>query len=85
VAVLLFGGVLWMMRDRRRLLYALIEIGCAVAVAWTAVDRMGTDARSAWVGLLSAAYLVVRGLDNWQQGWARAMSAPQEPQPELAG
>jgi hypothetical protein len=76
------GYLLSVLRAKRRLLYAVVELGAAVAVAWSAAARMGIDDRSAWVAPLSAAYLFVRGIENFKEGLALTREDPLQPVPE---
>jgi hypothetical protein len=65
------GYLLSVLRTKRRLLYAVVELGAALAVAWSAAARMGTDDPFAWIAPLSAVYLFVRGIENFKEGLAQ--------------
>jgi len=83
VLVLAFiGYCLSVLRANRRLLYAVVELGAAVAVAWSAAARMGVHDPSAWTAPLGAAYLFVRGIENLKEGLALAREDPPQPVPE---
>jgi hypothetical protein len=59
------GLSLFYLRENKRLIYALLELGFAFATGWIAVGRVNTqDDLSVWTALGAAAYLVVRGMDN---------------------
>jgi len=75
VAVL--GISLFALRTKHRRAYATIEIGFAIAAAWAASGRLGTTADAgSWTALGAAAYLFVRGLDNWSASAPRASASP---------
>jgi hypothetical protein len=72
VVVLAFiGWRLSVLRANRRLLYAVVELGVATTVAWGAAAGMGAHNLSAWVTPLTAAYLFVRGIENFKEGLAQ--------------
>jgi len=78
VVVLAFIGYwLSVLRANRRLLYAVVELGVATAVAWGAAAGMGAHTLSAWVTPLTAAYLYVRGIENLKEGLAQ--TRPESP------
>lgn len=67
--ILLAGALLFALREARRSLYAILELGVASAMAWDALG--GFSAESALSGsmkMASALQLVVRGLDNLKTG-----------------
>jgi hypothetical protein len=62
------GVSLYCLRSRKRMLYALLEIAFAIVTGWTAIFRLTSQGDlGVWLALAAAAYLIVRGLDNWQQ------------------
>lgn len=65
-AVTAAGGMFWL-RMRWRTLYGAIEIGFALVSIWRAAGEVLADARY-WPAMAAAAYIFVRGLDNWRQG-----------------
>lgn len=76
IAVGLLGFGFWCFRLKQRAAYGMLEIAfgasAAAALAWTPSDSPITSA----VGLAASVYVVVRGLDNVDQGlkgglWAR--------------
>ena len=53
-------------------LYGLAEIGFALAVAWSSMMRaQSTSEAASWLATLAAAYLVVRGLSNYEEGFEK--------------
>lgn len=74
VVVLSVGSTLFMIRQRYRFFYGVTEIVVGLAVAVHLSQTYSSDATNAanvFIGLVTAgAYLVVRGLDNVQQGLA---------------
>jgi hypothetical protein len=62
------GSGLYMMRCYLRALYGLLEIGFASVASWLAVGQIETQTIGAWIGVFTAAYLIVRGLDNLMEG-----------------
>lgn len=73
IAVLLAGVGLFLFRKNYRMFYGLSEVGFAIAVGWISLARAQTvkDAAS-WIAVVAAAYLVIRGLDNYEGGRAEA-------------
>lgn len=68
--VLTFGCLLYILRLMDRFAYGLVEIGSALLIAgYTAWTPDGGPVARA-LALLAAIYIVVRGLDNLQVGWA---------------
>ena len=70
------GAALYLLRLRMRWLYAAVELCFGFATAWVSVARglHAGDELGAWFGFVGAAYLIVRGLDNFavaktQGGW----------------
>ncbi len=65
--VILGAGFYWL-REKRRLLYGLIEVCFAVVSIWHAVGLAIVDP-SQWLLMLAAVYVLVRGLDNLFLGY----------------
>lgn len=75
IVVLLIGLVLFKFKKRFQRLYGLTEIGFALAVAWSSIFRAQSTAdTTSWVAVLAAAYLIVRGLGNYDEGRRRPAS-----------
>lgn len=69
VGVFVAGTILYFFRQHKRLLYAVVEIAFAIVTGGIAMRNAGTqEDLSVWIALVAAAYLVVRGMDNLQQG-----------------
>jgi len=73
IAVLLVGVGLFFFRKHYRMYYGLSEVGFALTVSWISLARAQTvqDAAS-WIAVVAAAYLIVRGLDNYEAGRTEA-------------
>src|SRR2546423_8772648 len=56
-------GLFWL-REKRRLLYGMIELCFGISSIWDAVGQARLD-HAKWAVVAGAIYLVVRGLDNW--------------------
>ena len=67
--VALIGGGLFLFRKYHQVAYGLSEIGFALTVCWISIGRAQTaqDAAS-WIAVVAAAYFVVRGLTNYEEG-----------------
>jgi hypothetical protein len=74
--VVVFGiGVgLFLFRKYNQLLYGGSEVGFGLALSWINIERAQTakDAAS-WITVGAAAYFIVRGLTNWQEGRIRRL------------
>ena len=67
------GVSLYQLRKRQRAIYAVLELVFAVVTAWTAIGKLSTQGDlSVWLAFGGAAYLTVRGLDNWEVSRAEA-------------
>jgi hypothetical protein len=68
--LLLIGtaSALYLLRLRRRTLYGVFEFSFAVVVAWVSVGKLIEGAEAALIGVIQAAYLIVRGIDNIAEG-----------------
>lgn len=68
-AVLLAGIAAFALRLWLRRIYGMAEVLFALVVAWNALSASNQlSTFQALIVLVSAVYLVVRGLDNWLQG-----------------
>lgn len=86
IAGLVLACLLYLLRKRRRVLYGAVEIiagvGTLVTTYPVARQTCGTFAESCEpiplyvivLGTLTGIYVVIRGLDNIQQGWTRPPS-----------
>lgn len=64
----LLGWVLYGLRESNRRVYAVAELSFAAATAWFTAARIVHDqTAAAWAALFGAAYLFVRGLENWNK------------------
>lgn len=68
IGVLATGFALFQLRCRHRATYGSLEICFATIVAWIAVGQVESQGLAAWIAVMSAAYLVVRGFDNLFEG-----------------
>ncbi len=69
IVVSLVGLGLFFFRKYRQREYGLIEIGFALAVGWSGMVKVqSTNDIAAWTTVVAAAYLVVRGLSNYDEG-----------------
>ncbi|HEY6803733.1 MAG TPA: hypothetical protein VI306_09155 [Pyrinomonadaceae bacterium] len=72
LTVLLIGVGLYFFKKYYQRLYGLAEIGFALAVAWSSIMRArSTSDAASWLATLAAAYLVVRGLSNYEEGFEK--------------
>src|ERR1044072_276394 len=54
-------------KERSLILYAFVEILVGIAAGGVALLVLRFDNVAHWVALLAAAYIVVRGLENWSK------------------
>jgi hypothetical protein len=75
LVVLMIGVGLFLFRKHYRIFYGLCEVGFAISVGWISLARAHRvqDATS-WIAVVAAAYLVVRGLDNYEEGRKEAIA-----------
>lgn len=67
--VLLVGIIAFALRLWLRRIYGMAEVLFALVVAWNVLNASNQlSTFQALIALVSAVYLVVRGLDNWLQG-----------------
>ena len=66
--IVIAGSMLYILRATRRAIYGILEFCFAVAVCWFSVRNLNLKDFGAWAAILSSAYLVVRGLDNFMEG-----------------
>jgi hypothetical protein len=66
------AGLFWL-RKRYQTLYGISEVSLGVAGIWAIFGKLQTapDPPS-WVALVAAAYLIVRGLTNCEEGTTRS-------------
>jgi LPXTG-motif cell wall-anchored protein len=68
ICVLLIGVGLFFFRKYRQREYGLIEIAFALAAGWSGVMKVqSTNDMTSWTTVVAAAYLVVRGLSNYDE------------------
>jgi hypothetical protein len=68
LAVFIFGVALYLLRQRHRVVYGLAELCVAIIATAIALERLPGGGAAEWVALAAAAYLIVRGCDNWFTG-----------------
>jgi hypothetical protein len=69
VLVSIIGGALFLLKRRFQTVYGLSEIGFALVVIWSGIGRVQTSGDAAsWIALVGGAYLIVRGLTNYDEG-----------------
>lgn len=67
--IALIGWRLFLFRKHYQWLYGISEISFAVAVIWISLEKVQTKQDPAsWIAIVAAAYLVVRGLINCEEG-----------------
>ena len=72
VVIFLVGLGLFFFKKYRQKMYGLGEIGFALAVGWSSMmQAQSTNDMTSWITLLASAYLVVRGLSNYDEGRER--------------
>ena len=73
LTVLAIGGLLFVLKERKRAAYAYLELGGAVGMAIEAWARIGTSSLAGLVAsLLAAVYVVVCGFDDLAKARADA-------------
>jgi uncharacterized membrane protein len=75
IAVALTGVGLFLFRKYNQLAYGASEVGSALAISWISLGRVQTanDAAS-WIAVVAAAYFIVRGLINCEEGKKQAVA-----------
>jgi hypothetical protein len=79
--VVIAGCSLYILRATRRATYGIMEFCFAVAVCWVSVRKLNLEDFGAWAVVLSSAYLIVRGLDNFMEGMKKPENTPSSHQP----
>ncbi len=75
IVVLLIGFGLFFFKKYYQKVYGLAEIGFALAVGWASVMKVQlTNDVASWASVIASAYLVVRGLSNYDEGKRRKTS-----------
>jgi hypothetical protein len=68
LGVVVAGALFYMLRERRRFVYANLELGVAVVSAHKAILKLnGSDADVAFIALLGSIYIAVRACDNYSK------------------
>jgi hypothetical protein len=65
--------VAYMIRAKRRILYATLEIFFGMLTVWILIpinleEKYGFPSSISWFGVLAGMYVIVRGLDNLEKG-----------------
>lgn len=68
IAILIIGVALYVVRQKRRVAYGLLEVGFAMAYGWYAINKVAHVGYVETISVIASVYLVVRGLDNITQG-----------------
>src|SRR5882724_3789888 len=68
IVFLLLGLVLYFVRQRFLLAYAILEIIGGLTLGWSALRNSYPQALVFWAAFMGAVYLLVRGLDNFRLG-----------------
>lgn len=64
-AAIIVGWLMYQLRERRKKLYAFLELGAAAGTAYSAWSNAGTvDSFTTAIALSAALYVSVRGFDN---------------------
>jgi hypothetical protein len=66
--IVVTGFGLFIFRKYYQKWYGLAEIVFASAIGWSSVIRIRSTDIASWTAVLAAAYLVVRGLTNYDEG-----------------
>jgi hypothetical protein len=76
VIVAVVGLGLFLFRKYHQKIYGLAELGFALAVGWSSLRRAQTTSDLAsWIAVLAAAYLIARGLLNYDEGRNKELAA----------
>lgn len=67
LGALISGVGLYLLREHRRMLYALLEMAVAIVTGGAAVYKVDEGDLSVWLALAASTYLVVRSLENMQK------------------
>jgi hypothetical protein len=68
-ALLLLGGLLYLARRRARSLYGIVEIWIGGAACWAGLGHTDVSGFAGGVTLAGGVYVIVRGLDNFVDGY----------------
>lgn len=66
LSALAMGGAFYWLREKRRFIYATLELGAAAGTTYYACSKLSTTHdRTAWtIALIGSVYIAVRGYDN---------------------
>lgn len=67
-AIALVGIGLYLVRERWRVYYGVIEVAFALAYGWYSISKVTTVGYVESLSVIAAIYLVVRGIDNIMVG-----------------
>lgn len=69
LTVLLIGWGLFRFKKHYQTVYGMAEIGFALTGGWASLGRVQiAQDISSWIAVIASAYLVVRGLTNYEEG-----------------
>ena len=68
ILLVLCSFVLFLFRYKWRIYYAALEISFGCVVGWNGFNILDTDGFGKWPVVLGAAYILVRGFDNFKVG-----------------
>jgi hypothetical protein len=68
IVILIVGILLYVLRQRQRIWYGVLEISFASAYGWYAINKVETTGYVELLSIIAAVYLVVRGVDNFMEG-----------------
>lgn len=70
VAIFIVGAGLYLVREKWRVTYGILEVGFAMAYGWYAINKVAHVGYVETISIIAAVYLVVRGIDNIKVGRA---------------
>jgi hypothetical protein len=67
------GAVAYVIRAKRRIFYAILEIMFGILAVWILIpinleEKYGFPNGISWFGVMAGVYVIVRGLDNLEKG-----------------
>lgn len=74
--IFIVGAILYWFRENKRKQYGIIEVSFALVSGWVGINKIETSGFVETITILTAIYLIVRGLDNYYIGvddeWGKA-------------
>lgn len=80
VCVVTIGIGFYILRERKRFLYASLELGVGIATAYNAASKLYSnhETNAALLTLLGSIYITVRACDNYNKAYMAAVAAREQ-------